>query len=74
MVGQIVLEYNIDMKKLYKSKENKVISGVFGGIGEYYEVDPTVLRLGYIAIVALSGFMPGVVAYVIASLVVPEKK
>lgn len=62
------------MKKLYKSKENKVISGVFGGIGEYYEVDPTVLRLGYIAITALSGFMPGVVAYVIASLVVPEKK
>lgn len=63
-----------EMKKLYKSRENKVISGVFGGIGEYYEIDPTVLRLGYIAIAALSGFMPGVVAYVIASLVVPEKK
>lgn len=61
------------MKRLYKSTENRVISGVLGGAGEYFEIDPTVLRLGYIAISAMTGFMPGVVAYVIASLVVPEK-
>lgn len=61
------------MKKLYKSSENRVISGVLGGIGEYYEVDPTVLRLGFIAVAALTGFMPGVIAYVVASLIVPEK-
>lgn len=63
----------MDMKRLYKSNENKVISGVLGGVGEYYEIDPTILRLGYIAIAALTGFMPGVIAYIIASLIVPEK-
>lgn len=63
-----------EMKKLYKSKGNKVISGVLGGIGEYYEVDPTVLRLGFIAVAALTGFMPGVIAYVVASLIIPDQK
>lgn len=62
-----------EIKKLYKSRENKVISGVLGGIGEYYLIDATVLRLGFIAVAALTGFMPGVIAYVIASLIVPEK-
>lgn len=62
-----------EIKKLYKSKENKVLSGVLGGVGEYYQIDATVLRLGFIAVAALTGFMPGVFAYVIASLIVPEK-
>ena len=61
------------MKKLYKSKENRVISGVLGGVGEFYQIDATILRLGFIAVSAMTGFMPGVVAYVVASLIIPEK-
>ena len=61
------------MKKLYKSKENRVFSGVLGGVGEFYQIDATILRLGFIAISAMTGFMPGVVAYIVASLIVPEK-
>lgn len=33
------------MKKLYRSKENRVLAGIFGGLGEYLEVDPVILRL-----------------------------
>lgn len=61
------------MKKLYKSSNNKVFCGVIGGIGEYFEVDPVLLRLLWLLIVIFTGFFPGLVAYVIACLIVPKK-
>jgi len=61
------------MKKLYRSRDNKVFKGIFGGLGEYFEVDPVILRLGYIFLVVFTAFVPGIIAYVIATLVVPEK-
>jgi len=61
------------MKRLYKSKDNKVLSGVIGGIGQYFDVDPVILRVAWVVLVALSGFMPGVAAYFLAILVMPEK-
>ena len=61
------------MKKLYKSQTDKVISGVIGGLGEYYEKDPVLLRLAYLLIVILTGVFPGVIAYIIASIIVPKK-
>ena len=60
-------------KRLHKSKDNKVLSGVLGGLGEYFEIEPTILRLGWLVIVVLTGFFPGVIAYVIATLIVPQK-
>ncbi|MFA7216878.1 MAG: PspC domain-containing protein [Candidatus Paceibacterota bacterium] len=60
-------------KKLYKSKTNKVISGVVGGLGEYFDTDPVILRLGYLIIVIATGVIPGIFAYIIASMIVPEK-
>jgi len=61
------------MKRLYKSKENKVFSGVLGGIGEYFNIDPVLLRLVWIVVVIFTGFFPGLIAYIIASLIVPFK-
>ncbi len=61
------------MKKLYKSENNKVISGVFGGLGDYYNIDPTILRLGFIIVVIVSGILPGIIAYIIAIFIVPQK-
>lgn len=61
------------MKRLYKSKNDKIISGVIGGLGEFYMIDPTLLRLGYIVLVILTGVFPGIVAYIIASIIVPDK-
>jgi len=61
------------MKKLYRSKENRVFNGVIGGIGEYYNVDPVLLRLFWTALVILTGVFPGIIAYIIAIWIVPDK-
>jgi len=59
------------MKKLYRSREDKVFTGLVGGLGEYLHTDPVVLRLIWLLIVIFTGFVPGIVAYLLASLVVP---
>ena len=61
------------MKRLYRSKDNRVFAGIIGGLGEYFDVDPVLLRLGYILLVAFTVFIPGLVAYIVAIFVVPEK-
>ena len=53
-------------KRLYRSRKNKVIAGVCGGIGEYFQIDPVIVRI--LAIV-IPGF--GWVAYLICALVIP---
>jgi phage shock protein C len=60
-------------KRLYKSNEDKIFAGVIGGIAEYFDMDPTILRLLYILIAVLTGLMPAVIGYIIAVLVVPKK-
>ena len=57
-------------KRLYKSTTNTVISGVCGGIGEYFDIDPTIVRLAWIAFCALGG--SGIIAYIIAMFVIPD--
>ena len=58
-------------KRLHRSNENKVIAGVCGGIAEYFDMDPTLIRLAWILFCALGG--SGVLAYIIAALIIPEK-
>lgn len=60
------------MKKLYRSKTDKKIAGICGGIGKYINVDPTVIRVGFI-ILALPGGLPGVLPYLVLWLVIPEE-
>ena len=57
-------------KKLYKSNQNKMIDGVCGGIAEYFGIDPTVVRL----IRALFSLMggSGILAYIIAAIIIPR--
>lgn len=59
------------MKKLYLSKDRK-IAGVCGGVGEYFGIDPSVIRLGWIVITILTGIVPGIVAYLVAAIVIPD--
>jgi len=61
------------MKRFYKSKENKIFAGIIGGIGEYLNIDPVILRIVWIVIVVFTGFMPGIIAYLIAIFVVPDR-
>lgn len=57
-------------KKLYRSRENRMIAGICSGLGEYFDVDPTVIRL-VAAAGALMGI--GIVAYLVAWIIIPQQ-
>ena len=59
------------MKKLYRVEEGKMVCGVCGGIAEYFDIDPTLVRLGLVTFCCLGG--SGLLAYIIAAIVVPPK-
>ena len=56
-------------RKLYRSNTNKMICGVCGGLGEYINIDPTLIRLIW-AILACSG--AGIIAYILAAIIIPQ--
>jgi phage shock protein C len=60
------------MKKLYRSQNNKSLYGVLGGLGEYYDQDPTILRLIFIVLLVCTGLFPFALIYLLAVLVIPE--
>ena len=57
-------------KRLYKSNVNKMLEGVCGGIAEYFDVYPTLVRLGWVLFCALGGC--GILAYIIAAIIIPR--
>ena len=58
------------MKKLYRSKSNRMIAGVCAGVAEYLNIDPTVIRV--IWAIACFGTL-GILAYIACALIIPEK-
>lgn len=64
--------YTEHMKKLYRSSQDKYLFGILGGLGEYLNTDATLLRLLFVFFVLITGFFPGVLAYLIAVFIVPE--
>lgn len=61
------------VKELRRSKDNKILAGVFGGIGEYFSIDPTIIRLIWVVITIFS-VGTGLILYLAAILIIPEKK
>lgn len=59
------------MKKLYRSRSNKTLAGVLGGMAQYLEVDATILRVIYLALVIFTGVIPGIIVYFGAYLLMP---
>ena len=57
-------------KKLYKSNRSKMLCGVCGGFGEFFNIDPTLVRLGWVVFCALGG--SGILAYIIAAIIIPQ--
>ena len=55
-------------KRLYRSK-NKMLSGVCAGIGDYFNIDPTIVRLAWVLFSCLGGC--GVLAYIVAAIIIP---
>ena len=60
-------------KRLYRSKDNQLIAGVLAGFAEYFDHDPTIWRLGFAVFLIATGFMPGVLMYLVAWFVMPLK-
>lgn len=58
-------------KKLYLSNSDKKISGVCGGIAEYFNIDSTLIRLIWVFLVCFAG--TGLLAYIICAIVIPKK-
>jgi phage shock protein C len=59
------------LRKLYRSRENKILAGVCGGLGEYFEIDPVIIRLLWIVLSLVWGF--GVILYIIAIFIIPPQ-
>jgi phage shock protein PspC (stress-responsive transcriptional regulator) len=60
------------MKKAYLDEKNKKFLGVIAGIAHYFDIDATILRVLWILIVVFTGFLPGLIAYIVMYLVMPE--
>ena len=58
-------------KKLYRNTENKMLAGVCSGIADYFDIDPTLVRLGWVLFSLLGG--SGLLAYIIAAIIMPDR-
>jgi phage shock protein C len=59
------------MKRLYRSRKHKSVSGVLGGLAEMYDVDPTIIRLAFVFITLATAVFPALIFYIIAALIIP---
>lgn len=60
-------------RRLRRSRHNRMIAGVVGGMAEYIGMDPTLARVLYVVISILSAAFPGILVYVICMFVIPEE-
>ncbi len=61
------------MRKLYMSKKDRKIFGICGGIGQTYDIDPTLIRLIVVFLCIATAILPVVLTYLAAWIIVPEK-
>ena len=59
------------MKRLYRSQKDRMVAGICGGIGEVYEIDPTLIRLGVVFLGLATGIVPIVIVYIIGAIIIP---
>ena len=60
-------------KKLYLSETDKKILGVCGGLGEYFDIDSTLVRLGFVFLLLPTAFIGGIIIYFLAAAIIPKK-
>lgn len=61
-------------KKLFRSTSEKMLCGVCGGLAEYFDIDPTLVRVGYVFLSLFSAGFPGLLLYIVMALIVPVKR
>jgi phage shock protein C len=62
----------LNMKRLYRSKKDRILGGVCAGLGEHLDVDPTVIRLIW-AVVSVLSIGTGIIIYILAWIIIPEE-
>jgi phage shock protein C len=60
-------------RKLTRSITNRMIAGVCGGIAEYFDLDPTLVRVAYVLLSVISAGFPGLLVYIVLWVIVPEE-
>ena len=60
------------VKKLYRSERNRMIAGVCGGLAEYWDMDPTIIRLLWVLVSLIVG--SGILLYILAVLIIPDER
>lgn len=58
-------------KRLHRSSTNKVFGGVLGGLSDYFHMDAVVLRLLWVLVTVFTGFVPGIIVYIVAVFIIP---
>ncbi|RPI25411.1 MAG: PspC domain-containing protein [Chloroflexota bacterium] len=58
--------------RLYRSRKNRIIGGVAGGLGEFFGIDPTLVRVLFVIVALLGWVAPAVIIYLVLLLIVPE--
>ena len=58
-------------KRLYRSRTDRQLTGVLGGVSDYLRMDPSFVRIAYVILTMLTGFVPGLFLYLIMTFVVP---
>ena len=62
---------NKNRKRLYRSATDKKLCGVCGGLGEYFDLDPTLIRL-VVVLLTIFGFSTGIWIYILAAIIIPD--
>lgn len=60
-------------RKLYLSDTDKKVAGVCGGLGEYFDIDSTIIRLAWVFLLFPTAFFGGIIAYFIAAAIIPRR-
>ena len=58
-------------KRLTRSASDRILAGVFGGFGQYFNCSPNIFRIIYVILSILSGLIPGIIIYIILMLIMP---
>lgn len=67
---QFILRGNRNEKRLYRSRKDKMLAGICGGLAEYFDVDPSLVRLASVLLCLYAG--TGLLVYILAAIIIPE--
>jgi len=60
-----------EKKRIYRSRSDRMVAGVLGGWAAYLGFDPSLVRLGFVVLLILTGFFPGIFFYLVMAIIIP---